>query len=256
MYRLLQAVRRTVALSCLTWMGHVSPIKPVKTQPWAFLTTAVVISIISIAVSVASAAVAYQQAQQNAQNQARTQKEMVEAQNETIRQNSALANAAYINDTKQLQNRQQEEAAAAYAREHGVQLEAEKTTARAITAAGEAGVSGLSVSALIDDYTRQEVDYRFQSQTQLENQRKQTESQLRGEQIQGQGRVDSVKPYMPQPVSYPSLLGAALRVGSDAAGAYASARTSTPTVPESGGATSYSTSSGYQAQRAGERSAY
>ncbi len=121
-------------------------------------TASIVIMAVSIALSIASAAVSYQQQQQAAENQARTQKQMVEAQNETIRQNSALANAAFINDTKQLQNRQAEEAAAAAAREHGVQIEATKTGSTAATAAGEAGVSGLSVNALLTDYTRQEVE--------------------------------------------------------------------------------------------------
>ncbi len=213
-------------------------------------TASIVIMAVSIALSIASAAVSYQQQQQQAaENQARTQKQMVEAQNETIRQNSALANAAFINDTKQLQNRQAEEAAAAAAREHGVQIEATKTGSTAATAAGEAGVSGLSVNALLTDYTRQEVDYRFQSQTQLENQRNQTEAELRGAQIQGQGRVDSVKPYMAQSVSYPSLMGAALRVGSDSFSAYNAYSAKTPTVPKSGGGMGYGSA---QAQYAGE----
>lgn len=231
MNHFLPAVRRAVALPCLVWMGHVAPIQPVKAHPYAFSATTTVILIISLALSVAAAAASYVAQQQASENQARSQKQMVEAQNETIRQNSALANAAYINDTKQLQNRQAEEAAAAAAREHGVQIEAEKTRSTAVTAAGEAGVSGLSVNALLTDYTRQEVDYRFQSQTQLENQRMQTEAELRGSELQAQGRVDSVRPYMAQPVSYPSLMGAALRVGADSFSAYNSYTTKTPKVP-------------------------
>jgi len=228
--RILRAVRRAVALPCLAWMCHVSPIKPVKAQPYAFSTTTVIL-LISLAISIAAASATYVAQQQAAENQARSQRQMVEAQNETIRQNSALANAAYINDTKQLQNRQAEEAAAAAAREHGVQIEAAKTVSTATTAAGEAGVSGLSVNALLTDYTRQEVDYRFQSQTQLENQRNQTEAELRGAEMQAQGRVSSVKPYIAQPVSYPSLMGAALRVGADSFSAYNDYTKKIPTVP-------------------------
>jgi len=224
MQRILQAVRRAVALPCIAWMCHVSPIRPVK-APFAF-TTGTILAIIGIVLVIASAAVSYQQAAEAARRKQQQENRMVEAQNETIRQNSALANAAYINDSKQLQNRQAEEAAAAAAREHGVGIEAEKTKSTAITAAGEAGVSGLSVNALLTDYTRQEVDYRFQSQTQLENQRKQTEAELTGEQYVAQGRVDSVKPYMAQPVAYPSLLGAALRVGADSASIYSASQKS------------------------------
>jgi len=225
MQRILQAVRRAVALPCIAWMCHVSPIQPVKNQLWVFSTTTI-IALVAIALTVASAAVAYQQAAEAAKKKQQQENRMVEAQNETIRQNSALANAAFINDSKQLQNRQAEEAAAAAAREHGVGVEAEKTKSTAIVAAGEAGVSGLSVNALLTDYTRQEVDYRFQSQTQLENQRKQTEAELTGAQYTAQGRVDSVKPYMAQPVAYPSLMGAALRVGADSASIYSASQKS------------------------------
>jgi len=59
----------------------------------------------------------------------------------------------------------------------------------------------------------------------------QTEAELRGSELQAQGRVDSVRPYMAQPVSYPSLMGAALRVGADSFSAYNSYTTKTPKVP-------------------------
>lgn len=236
--RFLHAVRRAVALPCFAWMCHVSPIKPVTAQPYAFSTIAIIASIV---IAVASAAISYQQQQQAAENQAKQQKQMVEAQNEAIRENSALANAAYINDTKQLQNRQAEEAAAAAAREHGVQLEAAKVGSTAQVAAGEAGVSGLSINALLSDYTRQEVDYRFQSQTQLSNTRNQTEAELRSAQLQGEGRVNSMKPYMAQQPSYPSLMGAALRVGSDTYSAYNTYQARQPKVPATVPVSNYGT---------------
>ena len=88
---------------------------------------------------------------------------------------------------------------------------------RQARATGEAGVEGLSVNALLSDYQKQEVDYRFQSSTQVDNQRNQTEAELKSAQTEAEGRVDSVKPFQTKPVDYPSLLGAALRVGSDTA---------------------------------------
>ena len=66
---------------------------------------------------------------------------------------------------------------------------------------GQAGVSGMSVNALLDDFTRQEADYRFQSRTNLEGQRDQTRREMEGAQIQGQGRTESMKPYQAQLVN-------------------------------------------------------
>lgn len=191
--------------------------KDLDRREWAFTTIMIVASLV---VAVASAAASYaQQSAQAAQN-AQFQRKQVEAQNDAIMSNSALANAAYINNATQLQNRQNEEGAAAFAKQHSVQLQAAKTSSTAVTAAGEAGVQGLSVNALLSDYTKQEVDYRFQSSTQVDNQRNQTEAELKSAQLSAEGRIDSVKPYMAKPVDYPSLMGAALRVGSDAAGIY------------------------------------
>jgi acetylornithine deacetylase/succinyl-diaminopimelate desuccinylase-like protein len=199
-------------------MCHVAPVKPVKSQPWVF-STVTIIALVSLAVSLAATAASYYAQQKAAEAQAKNQKEMVEAQNEVIKKNEALANAAFINDSKQIQNRQAEEGAAAAAKEHGVQIDAEKVKSTAMTAAGEAGVSGLSVNALLSDYTRAEVDYRFQSQTQLENQRKQADAQLAGERIKAEGRIDSEHPYMPKPINYPSALAAGLSVGASATSA-------------------------------------
>src|SRR6266478_6436604 len=160
MNRFLPAVRKAVALPCIAWCCHVSPVKPVKKQPYVGTTAAIVIMAISLALSIASAAASFYAQQKAAEANAKHERDMVNAQNEVIRNNEALANAAFINDSKQIQNRQAEEGAAAAAKEHGVQIDMEKVKSTAMTAAGEAGVSGLSVGALLSDYTRQEVDYR------------------------------------------------------------------------------------------------
>ena len=110
-------------------------------------------------------------------------------------------------------------------------MDAAQARSTALTAAGEAGVSGLSVSALMDDFTRQEVQYRFQTSTQLESERDQTNAEIGNAQATAEGRTQSLKPYQAQPVQYPSLLGAGLRVGADVAGQAYSAYRSTPSTP-------------------------
>jgi hypothetical protein len=193
---------------------------------------------ISVAMAIASAAMQYMQAQAAAEADARNQAAMQRAQDDAIRQNAALANRAYMNETKALQDKQSQEDIAASQREGDVSVQAAQARSTAATAAGEAGVSGLSVNALLDDFTRQEADYRFQSRTGLEGMRDQTVREMEAAQIQGQGRTESMKPYQMKPIAYPSLVGAAMRVGADSVGALGSAynrSANMPKVPSGGG---------------------
>lgn len=221
--------------------GHriVGPLAtPQFERHWVFTT----IAVISVVLSIASAAVSYMQQQQAAEANARNQKAQMDAQDAAIKENAALANRAYMEKSKALQDRQSEMDAAAVAEEQDVSLQAAQARSTAVTAAGEAGVSGLSVNALLDDYTGQEARFRFQSRTNLEGQRSQTERELEGAQMEGQGRVQSMKPYQLQPVQYPSLLGAGLRIGAAAAQGYRSYskdRPQTPQTPNNGGSRYY-----------------
>jgi hypothetical protein len=217
-------------------MCHVAPVRPVE-KPWAATTIAIVMTIVSVVMSIAAAAVQYYQAQQAAEAQRRNQEAMMRAQDAAIAQNAALANKAYMEETKALQERQRQSDEAAVIKEQDVAVAAGQARSTALAAAGEAGVSGLSVNALMDDFTRQEVDYRFQSRTQLGYERDQTQREMQAAQIQGEGRVQSMKPYQAQPVQYPSLLGAALRVGADVGGQamnYYQKRPQTPTTTPAG----------------------
>jgi hypothetical protein len=205
--------------------GHrvVGPLaQPDLSRHWVATTTAIIMTVVSIAMSIAAAAAQYMQQQAAAEANHKNQVAMMRAQDEAIRQNAALANRDYMNQTKALQDKQAQEDAAAGQRESDVSVQAAQARSTAQTAAGEAGVGGLSVNALMDDFTRQEADYRTQSRTNLEGLRDQTSRELEAAQIQGQGRTESMKPYQPTPIQYPSLVGAALRVGGESAGALSS----------------------------------
>lgn len=202
---------------------------------YALTTIAIVTTVISVVMSIAAAAVQYTQAQQAAEAQARNQEAMMKAQDEAIAQNAALANRAYMDETKALQERQRQADEQARIRETGVSTQAAQARSTALVAAGESGVHGLSVNALMDDFTRQEVDYRFQSQTQLGYERDQTNREIGGAQMKAEGRTQSMKPYQAQPVQYPSLLGAGLRVGADITGQVGSRMRATPETPKPSG---------------------
>lgn len=215
----------------------------------AFGTTAsIIITVVSIALSIAAAAVQYMQAQQAAKQQqenqqramevnARNQEAQMRAQEAAIAANAALANRNYMEQTKALQERQRQSDEVAANKQQDVAVAGAQARSTALTAAGEAGVSGLSVNALLDDFTRQEVDYRFQSSTQLGYEHDQTQNDIEAAQITAEGRTQSMKPYQYQeqsynPVQFPSLLGAGLRLGADVGSRALSAYNKKPSTPE------------------------
>lgn len=180
----------------------------------------VALAIIAIVVAIASAVVAYQQQQAAAQAQAKFQTDLMRAQEETVRQNAALANEAYMNQTKALQERQRQTDERAAQAEQQIGREAQAARSTATVAAGEAGVAGLSVAALLDDFSAQEARFRLASQTNLDFERNQTQLEIAGLRGEAEGRINQVKQRIPEPVQYPSLAGAALRAGSDSLSIY------------------------------------
>jgi hypothetical protein len=233
MNRLKHAVRQTIGLACLRWTCSMAPMTPVAHKPWAATTIAIISIIVSVTIAVASAAVQYQQAQAAAEQQARQQKAMMAEQDRVIAQNAALANRSYMDQTKQTQERQRQADEVAAMKEMGVAKDAAEARSAAVVAAGEAGVSGMAVQALLSDFTRQEADYRMQSRVQLGYEHAQTEAELRGLQAQAEGRIQSEKSYQPKPTDYPSKLGLGLQIGGaigQGAYSYYSQRPATPTT--------------------------
>lgn len=112
--------------------------------------TAATMMKISLATTVASTAMSLMAQQNAARNQADAQKAASKRENERyLREASAMRLKEAQEDLVMTRDIQESQKKATAAR------------STAMVSAGEAGVSGLSVDALMDDYTRQEADYRF-----------------------------------------------------------------------------------------------
>lgn len=91
-----------------------------------------------------------------------------------------------------------------------IQKESQAAIATARTSAGEGGVSGGSVDALVADFSRQELDYRESS-----NRQKQFSDLNYDDLIKAQSTGSAFNlARINQPVSQPNFFGAALRIGS------------------------------------------
>jgi Mg/Co/Ni transporter MgtE len=157
--------------------------------------------ILTMAMSVASGVVGYMAQSQ----QADYQNKMAEVQAKNAR---TAANSQY----KALALRDQQTATQTGQKMEIKSKEAAQAMSTAAVAAGESGVSGLSVTALLSDYARQQGNantiYRYNRDAQLQ----QSVYDRKGIQSQGQSRINEAAARM---LPEPSFIGHALKIGGD-----------------------------------------
>jgi hypothetical protein len=197
---------------------------------------AVVAAVVIAAAS--TAATMYTQSEQTAaQNQ--YQQKAQDARDKEIQDNYALSIESMHRQQKALQERQKQEGEATVTEEARNARAAAEARATARTAAGEAGVSGLSLDALLTDFTRQESEYRYGVRRNLGISTDQLTNEMEGARAQAQGRSAAIPSLNLEAVNGPSYLGAALRIGGDALGAYSKYNASKPTRPTPNQPTDY-----------------
>ena len=97
-----------------------------------------------------------------------------------------------------------------------IALKSREAISRASTSAGEAGVAGMSVNALMDDYMRQEADYRTATLRQQEFQDVNTGLALSDAGYRTQQNLIDIN----RPINRPNFLTGVLDAASSAAGGY------------------------------------
>jgi hypothetical protein len=108
----------------------------------------------------------------------KTQKNAIKAQRQVQANASTTERARYLNEVSVTRQRQRQEQIAAAQKLQEGQTQAMEARATARVSAGESGVSGLSVDALINDLSRQEAQYNFSIQQQLQFQEQNTSNVL------------------------------------------------------------------------------
>lgn len=121
----------------------------------------------------------------------------------------------FIQEQSAMRMRQAQEQEAMNRELGDIALKSREALSRAGVSAGEAGVSGASVEALLDDYTRQEADYRVALTRQQELQNVNTGLALTDAGYRTMQNQIGIN----RPINYPSFLTAALgAVGSGMSG--------------------------------------
>lgn len=158
------------------------------------------------------------------------QDQNVKAQNKFNEQQSqegaALANASFKNQSNLARLREGQEAEAAAGDKEESAKKAAEARATARVSAGEAGVAGVSVDSLINDFYRQEGGYAESVDRNLELTTDQSEEELKGMRT---GALDRALSYR-QPVQRrPSYLAAGIDMGNQGLSVYNRYRYTTAT---------------------------
>lgn len=158
-----------------------------------------------MALSLAASAAGLAGQAQQARQQQRYQAQAAEAERQR-----------FIQEQSAMRMRQAQEQEAMNAELGDIALKSREALSRAGVSAGEAGVSGASVDALLDDYTRQEADYRVALTRQQELQNINTGLALTDAGFRTTNNQIGIN----KPINKPNYLSAALGAASSAAGAY------------------------------------
>lgn len=162
-----------------------------------------------------------------ANQQAQYQAQVARARNEEIIANNEVANAAAIDSYTQQNQRLVEEQAA-----HSQELQDLNVEKR--NAVGELLASnlntGMSLDALYLDYERQADRYQGVQEASLKSLGLQTGAEKKQTYATAQNRMNSITPYIQQPVSSPSIAGLALGL---AGNVVSGLDTDTPTFKDS-----------------------
>jgi len=153
------------------------------------------IAIAAVAMTVATTVSSIRAQQQAASAQAKVQKRASVAERERLLQQMSAERIQQAFDSEERSKEMQK-----------ASKKAREARATAVVSAGEAGVSGLSVQALLDDYSRQEGAYRYGLQRQGEQQDIGRELRLKDDQMQSYNNLLSIN----KPIAQPDYLGSAL----------------------------------------------
>ncbi len=143
-------------------------------------------------------------------------REQAKAQEKYQKQAAAAERQRFMQEQTSMRMRQAQEQEAVGRELEQVSKKSQAALARARVSAGEAGVAGASVQALMDDYMRQEAGYRSALARQQELGAVGTGMQLEQAGFATRQRQIGIA----QPISRPNVLGSLLQTGTAALGAY------------------------------------
>jgi hypothetical protein len=162
------------------------------------LTTGLLIA--SVTLAAAGTAMSIHGQRQQAETQAGYQRQLVEANQRQMAQNRELATDSFLAQTAQEYVKLKESREATGAAIQDKAIEGQAARAKVLTAAAEAGVDGVSLTGLLNDFHRQEATFGLRYNTNLEYRTQQTDFNVATLEDQAKARILGTAPYIPAPI--------------------------------------------------------
>lgn len=191
-------------------------------------TEVIVAAVITALIAAASTYMTLQAQQQQAEAQADFQKRAAEARNRQIESNYALAMNAYQQQTNEIARRVAQEEEKASNEDQRNALAAAQARATIRTASGEAGVSGLSVNALLRDFQAQESRYRDALHRNNDLIRENADQEAEAAKMTYEGRGGAIKPIVASPIAQPQYLAESFKLAGTIFNTYNKYSSATP----------------------------
>lgn len=165
-----------------------------------------------VAVTAASAALSIHGQMQNQSSQVKFQTSQMDANDKQMRSNRDLATRAYLDQANAANLNLSESREAVAAKNFDQSRKAMEAKGTAIAAAAEAGVYGVSLTGLLEDFDRQEAMFTHRNEMNLISKQQQTSRVVQAYQYEAEGRRQSIQPYQPAPVAPVDYAGPLLQV--------------------------------------------
>lgn len=162
---------------------------------------------VGLAVTALGTAASLTQQSQNASAQTKYQNNLRIQREQEMTLNARLAAQSAANQQAQINQQVSEKQIETSQKITQNSIEAAQARATAKVASGEHGVAGVSIAALMNDFSAKEARYADSVQQNLEGFERNAQDRKDEVEAQRQGRVASVTPYIPKPVAGPDWAG-------------------------------------------------
>lgn len=174
----------------------------------------------TLIITAIGAAASLQAQSANASAQIQHQNNLMIQRQQEMDVNQILANRSAANEQEQINQQVSEKQIGTSQTLTENAIKAAEARAAQKVSSGEAGVSGVSIAGLMNDFSRKEArfaDSVSQNQEGFENN---ADSRKQAVEAKRQGRIASVQPYIPKPVAGPDYAGAFVNVAGAGVDAY------------------------------------
>lgn len=172
----------------------------------------ITLSGVAVGAAAASAGLGIHGQRMQKKSQEQYNQRLMDANAQQMQENRDLATRAYLDQVAASNTQLSEAREAVAASNFDKSRQAMEAKGAALASAAEAGIYGVSLTGLLDDFNRQEAMFRHRNEQNLVFKQQANALTVRGHFTEALGRTAQIKPFQPGPVAPVDYLGPILQV--------------------------------------------